>query len=642
MGGGRKMSKETVDKASKEILEIASKEKISTSWDRYLTQQPQCKFELQGICCRMCNLGPCRVGLVGKDVRLGICGADVDVVVARNLARNATAGTASHSDHARDLAHIFVAIGKGVAKGYTIKDEEKLKRITTEFGIKTDGKTNEVIAGELGEKVLAEFGRQDGELIFPKRAPVKQQEIWKKLNATPRGIDRDVVEMLARTHEGMDNDYKNLIAGTIRVSLADGWGGSMIATELSDILFGSPQPIRSVANLGVLKSDEVNILIHGHEPSLSDVIAEVSNDPELLNLAKSKGANGINIAGICCTANEILMRRGLPVAGSFLQQELAILTGAVEAMVVDVQCIMPGLTEIAKRFHTKVISTSPKARFTDMIHIEFKETLAPEIAKEIIKIAIENYPNRNKSRVNIPREKMDLIAGFTAENVFYHLGGIFRSTYRPLNDNIMNGRIRGVAGVVGCDNMKNLSGASHIIMVKELIKNDVLVVQTGCSAIACAKEGLLTPESAFKYAGKGLQEVCKAVGIPPVLHVGSCVDNTRILIACTEMVKEGGIGTSIDELPVAGAAPEWMSEKAIAIGWYFVASGILVVLGSPLHVEGSKNVTEYITKEMEDITGGKWAFESDPIKAAHLMIDHIDKKREKLKLKPMMYATKEV
>lgn len=635
------MSKETVDKSSKEILEIAAKEKISTAWDRYLIQQPQCKFEILGTCCRMCNLGPCRVGLVGKDVRLGICGADADIVVARNLARNATAGTASHSDHARDLAHIFVAMGKGTTKGYTIKDPDKLRKIADEFGIKLDSKSNETIAGELGEKVLVEFGKQEGELVFPKRAPQRQQDIWKKLNAIPRGIDRDVVEMLARTHEGMDNDYINLIEGTIRVSLADGWGGSMIATELSDILFGSPQPIRSIANLGVLKSDEVNILIHGHEPSLSDVIAEVSNDPELVALAKSKGANGINIAGICCTANEILMRRGIPVAGSFLQQELAILTGAVESMVVDVQCIMPSLSEIAKRFHTKVISTSPKAKFPGMMHIEFKEELAPDIAKEIIKIAIENYPNRDKSRINIPKEKMDLIAGFTAENVFYHLGGVFRSTYRPLNENIANGRIRGVAGVVGCDNMKNLSGGSHIILVKELIKNDVLVVQTGCAAIACAKEGLLTPESAFQYAGKGLQEVCKAVGIPPVLHTGSCVDNSRILIACTEMVKEGGIGNSIDELPVAGAAPEWMSEKAIAIGWYFVASGILVVLGSPLHVEGGKNVFDYITKEMENITGGKWAFESDPIKMAQIMIEHIDKKREKLKLKPMMYVTKE-
>jgi carbon-monoxide dehydrogenase catalytic subunit len=349
------------------------------------------------------------------------------------------------------------------------------------------------------------------------------------------------------------------------------------------------------------------------------------------------GAAGITVAGICCTANEILVRRGVPVAGNFLQQELAIATGAVEAMVVDQQCIMPGLTKVAACFHTKLISTMPKAKFPGMEHVEFEESRAINIAKEIVKKAVENFKNRDKARVDIPKEFMDLIAGFTAENVYYYLGGKYRATYRPLNDAIISGRLRGVAGVVGCDNPKLLSGGSHIEMVKELIKHDVLVVQTGCSALACAKEGLLVPEAAFKYAGKGLQEVCSAVGIPPVLHLGSCVDNSRILIACCNMVKEGGIGTSLDELPVAGAAPEWMSEKAIAIGWYVVASGVLVVFGTPLPVLGSENVERFVTKEVEDLVGGKWAFEPDPIKAAHIMIDHIDKKRAALKLKPMMY-----
>ncbi|MDP3788874.1 MAG: anaerobic carbon-monoxide dehydrogenase catalytic subunit, partial [Candidatus Omnitrophota bacterium] len=453
----------------------------------------------------------------------------------------------------------------------------------------------------------------------------------------PRGIDREVVETLARTHEGMDQDYKNLVQTTMRVSLADGWGGSMIATELSDILFGSPKPIRSRANLGVLKEDEVNILIHGHEPTLSDMIVTASQDKDLLELAKKSGAKGIVVAGICCTANEVLMRRGVPLAGSFLQQEIAILTGAVEAIVVDIQCIMPGIVEAAKHFHTKVITTSAKASLPGVDLVEFKEDKALDTAKRIVKAAIENYSNRNKSRVNIPKESMELVAGFTAENISYNLGGKFRGSYRPLNDNIANGRIRGVVGVVGCDNPKMGSGSAHIALVKELIKNDILVVQTGCAAIECAKEGLLTPETAFEMAGEGLKEVCKTVGIPPVLHVGSCVDNSRIVIACTEMVKEGGIGHSLDELPIAGAALEWVSEKAMAIGWYFVASGALVALGTPLKVSGSQALYDYITKDMENITGGKWVFEENPKKAAHIIIDHIDKKRAALKLAPMLY-----
>jgi carbon-monoxide dehydrogenase catalytic subunit len=485
--------------------------------------------------------------------------------------------------------------------------------------------------------MLADFGRQDGQARFVARAPAKQQEIWKKLQVTPGGIDRAIVETLARTNMGVETNPEQMLMAALKASLVDGWGGSMIGTEVSDILFGSPHPIRARANLGVLQAKDVNIVLHGHVPILSEVIVDAAQSPDMLALAREVGAEGITIAGICCTANEILMRRGIPVAGSFLQQELAIATGAVELMVVDLQCIMPSLPRVASCFHTKIVSTDPRAQFPGAVHVELDERHALQIAKRIVKMGIDNFPNRNGHETRIPDVATDVIAGFTAANVFHFLGGKFRSTYRPLNDAIMSGRLRGVAGVVGCDNPKNSSGGSHLAMVKELIKHDVLVVQTGCSALACAKAGLLVPEAAFQFAGKGLQEICEAVGIPPVLHVGSCVDNTRILIACCNMVKEGGIGNDISELPVAGAAPEWMSEKAIAIGWYVVGSGIFTVFGSPLNVMGSPRVAKYLTEDLEGIVGGKWAFESDPVKAAHLMIDHIDKKREALHLKPMMY-----
>jgi carbon-monoxide dehydrogenase catalytic subunit len=398
-----------------------------------------------------------------------------------------------------------------------------------------------------------------------------------------------------------------------------------------------PNPRRSEANLGVLKEETVNILVHGHEPSLSDMLALVSQDPKLVEKARQKGADGITLAGICCTANEILMRHGIPLAGSFLQQELALMTGAVDLMTVDVQCVMPSLHKVAQCFHTKLVTTSPKAKIEGVEHIEFHEEQAVSIATSIIDTAIENYARRQPHGVQIPKQKEPLVAGFTTESVNDFLGGRYRATYRPLNDAIISGRLRGAAGVIGCSNPNTAYEVGHIQMVKELIKNDVLVVTTGCNAVSCGKHGLLRPEAAFEYGGQGIQEVISAVGIPPVLHMGACVDNSRILRVLTNIVMEGGLGNDLSDLPVAGAAPEWMSEKAVAIGFYVVASGLYTMIGHPLPITGSRKLVKYLTEEIEKETGGKWAFEKDPILAAHKMIDHIDKKRKELKLKPPMY-----
>jgi len=631
----------SIDLATQEVLQKAKEENIKTTWDRLESQEPQCGFGQLGVCCTVCSMGPCRIDPFGEGAQVGVCGANADTIAARNLARKIAVGASAHSDHGRDVAHTLshVAEGKKQDHGhdYQILDEEKLKSVAQEYGIDIS-KPKEQIAKELGKKLSEEFGKQEGELTFCKRAPKKRQDIWKKLGIIPRGIDREVVELLHTTTMGVDNDYKNIINNGMRCALSDGWGGSMIATDAQDIILGSPVPVRGKVNLGVLKENYVNVVVHGHEPVLSEMAVKASQDPELLKLAKDKGAEGINLAGICCTANEVLMRHGIPVAGNFLQQELAIITGAVEVMMVDVQCIMPSLHEIASCFHTKLITTSPKARFPGVMHVEFDTKDAYKTAKSIIKTAVENFPNRNKERVNIPKHEMDLVAGFTKEIVFQILGGRYRSTYRPLNEAIISGRLRGLAGVVGCNNPKQTHDYYHTTLVKELIKNDVLVLQTGCSAIACAKQGLLVPEAAKQYAGKGLQEICEAVGIPPVLHLGSCVDNSRILTAASHIIEEGGLGEDLSDIPAAGCAPEWMSEKAITIGFYFVASGVYTVFGaSPFATLGSKNLTEYLTRDLESIVGGRFEFCDDPMQMAKLMIAHIDKKRKDLNLKPAMY-----
>ena len=596
------------------------------AWDRLDAQLPQCGFGKQGICCRICTMGPCRIT---KKTPLGVCGADADTIVARNFLRAVAAGASAHSDHGRGVAEVFLATAQGEAPDYDFKDTVKLYRLAQELGVETKDRSPRQIATDVGEIALGEFGKPKGTQWMAHRAPQPRQETWQKLGITPRAVDREVVEALHRTHMGVDQDYKNILRHASRTALADGWGGSMLATELQDVLFGTPYPGRGEVNLGVLKKNEVNIVVHGHEPILSEMIVAASQDKDLLAKAEKLGAEGINVAGMCCTANELLMRHGIPIAGNFLSQELAIATGAIELMAVDVQCVMQGLAEIAKCFHTKLITTADKARIPGVEHVPMEEKTALNTARGLVNMAIDNY--RNRGEADIPGEKEKVVAGFSHESINYILGGRFRASYRPLNDNIINGRIRGVAGIVGCSNPKVPQDFTHTKLATELIRRDVLVLTTGCATIACGKLGLANPRKALELAGPGLREVCEAIGIPPVLTCGSCVDNSRLLVACTEIVREGGLGEDISEIPAAGACLESITEKAISIGQYFVASGLLVVFARELlPVSGSENVSSYLFNGIEKDLGGRWAVESDPVKAAGMILEHIESKRDAL------------
>jgi carbon-monoxide dehydrogenase catalytic subunit len=623
---GRTPEESSIDPAAQEMLVWAEELGLDTAFSR-ADQMAPCPIGSNGMCCKVCFMGPCRIV---KDGQTGICGATAETITARNFARAIAAGAAAHSDHGRDLALTLVSVAKGEAQGYTIRDPFKLKKLATELGIATEGRGVDEIALDVGEASLAMFGQQTGEIQMAHRAPEKRQEIWRKFGLVPRGIDREVVDILHRTHMGDDQDPEHILDQGMRAALGDGWGGSMIATDLSDILFGTPSPLVSQMNLGVLKPEEVNIIVHGHEPTLSEMILAASSDPELLELAESKGASGVSLAGICCTSNETLMRQGVPSAGNFLHQELAILTGAVDAMVVDVQCIMQALPDLAGNFHTKVITTSPKVKISGAAHMEFDEHHALDIAKDIVREAIENYPNRGE--VRIPEYTEDVVPGFSHEYINYMLGGSYRASFRPLNDAIMSGRIRGVVGNVGCNNPRVTQDAIHDHIVRELLKNDVLVVETGCGAIASGKCGFMLGETALEAAGPGLREVCEATGMPPVLHMGSCVDNTRILTVLTQMVEEGGLGDDISDVPAVGIAPEWMSEKAISIASYCAASGAYVIMGINNPVDGSELVTEILSTGWEEKVGGKIEFVVEPEEMVVRILDHIDKKREALGL----------
>ncbi|MBI5714016.1 MAG: anaerobic carbon-monoxide dehydrogenase catalytic subunit [Chloroflexi bacterium] len=629
MAKTRTQEQRSIDPAAQQMLIRADELGIGTAFTR-AEQMAACPIGVgssSGICCKNCFMGPCRLV---KEGQVGVCGATVETVAARNMARAVAAGSAAHSDHGRDVAFTLLAAAEGKAQGYQIRDEVKLEAVARKFGIPTANRTKEEIAKDVANKAIAQFGQQNGELVHIKTAPKKRQELWRKYGVVPRGIDREVVDVLHRTHMGDDQHPEHILKGAIRCALSDGWGGSMIATDLSDILFGTPKPRVGQVNLGVLKDDEVNIVLHGHEPTLSEMIVAAASEPELIEYAKSKGAKGINLAGICCTSNEILLRQGVPSAGNFLHQELALLTGAVEAMVVDVQCIMQALPNLAEKFHTKFITTSPKVCITGGTHIEFDEHHALDQAREIVRLAIDNYPNRGS--IEIPNITNDIVPGFSHEYINYMLGGSYRASFRPLNDAIMSGRIRGVAADVGCNNPRATQDKSHEFLVRELLKNDVLLVQTGCGAIAAAKYGYSVGEAAMEFAGPGLREVCEATGMPPVLHMGSCVDNTRILTVLTQMAEEGGLGDDISDVPAVGLAPEWMSEKALAIGVYAAASGAYVIFGIDSPIGASEEVTKVMSETWEKVLGGKMEFVQTDEEILQKTLAHIDAKRAALGL----------
>ncbi|MCL4377459.1 MAG: anaerobic carbon-monoxide dehydrogenase catalytic subunit [Actinobacteria bacterium] len=623
----KEVSRISDDRAVCSLLENMQEE-ISTIFSRsQMLKSCPIGSAISGICCKNCAMGPCRV----MEDKTGLCGATQGTIAARNLGRHIAAGAAAHSDHGRDMAILLGLTAEGKAEGLKIKDELKLLKFAKNLGIKIDDRETEVIAKEAAEKALSLFGQQEGEIDLIRIAPEKRQKIWQKYKVVPRGIDREVVEMMHRTNMGVDQEAEHILDQSLRTALSDGWGGSMIATEITDILFTTPSPLAAKTNLGMLKKDEVNIIVHGHEPTLSEIIAELADDRELVEYAKTKGANGINVVGICCTANEVLMRQGIAPIGNFLSQEMAIITGAVELMVVDVQCIMQALGELSKKYHTKLVTSSRKTKIPGAIHMEFEEINGVTLAREIIKMAIDNFQNR-KEPVYIPEITADLIAGFSHEYIKYMLGGRFRESFRPLNDGIIDGRIQGVVAVVGCNNARLAQDKYHNFLVRELIKRDYLVVQTGCGAISTAKCGIMTPES-MEYAGEGLRSICEAVGIPPVLHLGSCVDNSRILTIVSDVVREGGLGSDISDLPIAGIAPEWMSEKALSIGAYFAASGVYVAFsGEPIPVESSSEVVKIMTEGWQEKYGGQLEYIPDIEQLLNKVINVIQDKRKALKI----------
>lgn len=616
---------EEFEAGTNRLLETGAKVGADSWQLRVKNQTPHCKFGETGVCCKICAMGPCRI--TPKAPR-GICGCDAHGIVGRNFLKFTAAGAATHSDHGREICHTLHATA---ADGnYKVKDPEKLIRIAKEWGVETEGKDIYDLAHEMAVEGLMEYGKPFGTQRFLKRAPKHTQEIWEREEIAPRAIDREVSTSLHMAHMGCSSKPEALIRQSFRAGMSDGWGGSMMGTEFSDVLFGTPKPVDTEANLGVMVAENVNIVVHGHDPSLSEMICEYADDPEMIAYAKEVGAKGITVSGVCCTSNEVAMRRGIPMAGNFLQQENVVLTGACEAIVVDVQCIFPALGPLSKCFHTKFITTSPIAQMPDSDFYRFSAETAGENAKEIVKAAIDNFKNRKPELVHIPDMKQKATVGYSFEALVKVLDGVTNTqvdetgTTKPLLECITSGVIRGAVAMVGCNNPKIRPDHAHIELMKKCIENDIVIVASGCAAQAAAKAGLMD-KRAKDLCGAGLKRVCELADIPPVIHMGSCVDISRMMVLVSELAKDSGL--NISQLPVVGCAPEWMSEKAVSIGNYVVSTGIDTFLGVDPYVSGSTEVADLLTDGVRNWVEASYTVEKDIDKLVDLMIERIEEKR---------------
>ena len=629
----------SLDPCVREMLEVAKNKEVKTVWDRYQSQLPQCGFGESGICCRNCLQGPCRINPFGDGPDEGVCGANADTIVARNLIRAIAGGAASHSGHAKHLVHVLKKVGRGEAPDYGVKELGKLQAIADRLGIARDNLDTQGLAAAVATAALAEFSeREEPNAWAVTTLTAGRVAKMKELGVTPYGIDSIIAEILHRTTLGVDADPVNLLLAGVKGAMAD-FAGCHLGTDIADVLFGIPSPVVSEANMGVIKEKSVNVALHGHNPVLSDMLVSVARDKEMLAEAAAIGAEGINLMGICCTGNEVLMRHGVPSVTNAISQELPVMTGALDAMVVDYQCVYPSLANVAECFGTKLVTTMGMAKIPGATHVEVSEEDAGQRAREILRLAFDAFKRRKNKPVHIPTTTSKVVSGFSTEAIVAALAKLNAADpLQPLVDNIVNGNIQGVVLFAGCANVKAVQDKGFIEVARELIRHNVLVLATGCGAGAFARHGFMDPQATLDYAGDGLKAVLSAIGeanglggpLPPVLHMGSCVDNSRPVDVAVALANK--LNVDLSQLPVVASAPEYKTEKALSIGTWAVTLGLPTHLGLVPPVTGSPLVTKVLTDDIKGLTGGYFIVETDPLAAAEKIFAALQERRQKLNL----------
>lgn len=615
----------TPDPAVKEMLLRTEQLGIDTAFDRFDRQKPQCSFGLTGICCKICNMGPCKI--TQKSPK-GVCGADADLIVARNLLRSAAAGAAQHGMHAREviLALKWAAEGK---LDVPIMGKQKIKDTAKLFGIKTERRSINKIASELADALLDDISRtlpNDYKTIAA-CAPPERREVWEKLDILPISAYHEVFEAYHKSGCATDGDWKSIMRQFLRCGLAFTFSGVLGASIATDCLFGVGDRVTSKVNIGALKKGYVNIAVHGHLPLLVSEIVKVGKEEKFIELAKSKGAKGIRFYGICCSGLAAMYRYGgvIPLSNA-VSAELVLATGALDLWVADVQDVFPSIMDVARCFKTVVITTSESARLPGAERFEYDHhhsniERTRELAEKIVLRAIESFDVRKGMPVYIPPYEVEAEVGFSVEYIYKRFGSM-----QPLADALKSGKILGIVNMVGCSNPKTIYEKSTVDVADVLIKNNILILSNGCASFPLMKLGYCGKDAGNK-AGNSLKEFLSP-DLPPVWHVGECIDNAR------SSGIFGGLanlcGKKIYEMPFAFTSPEWGNEKGIDAALGFRLMGVNSYHCVEAQIYGSKNVIEFLKDGTKELLGSTMNVDADPVSLGNKIVEDIKLKRKAL------------
>ena len=614
----------TPDPAVREMILRQNQLGFDTTFDRFDSQQPQCGFGMAGICCKICNMGPCKI--TSKSPK-GVCGADADLIVARNLLRSAAAGAAQHGMHGREviLSLKWAAEGK---LDLPILGQQKIKDTAKAFGIKTERRSIKKIASELADVLLEDMSRTvPGDYkIIEALGSEERKKVWKELDILPISAYHEVFEAYHKTGVGTDGDWKSIMQQFLRCGLAFTYSGVVSTSIATDGLFGVGDRVTSKVNIGALKKGYVNIAVHGHLPTLVSEIVRVGQEEKFINLAKEAGAKGIRFYGICCSGLSAMYRyAGVIPLSNAVSAELVLGTGALDLWIADVQDVFPSIMEVAKCFRTTVVTTSESARLPgaerfeyDHHHSNIGETR--ELAEKIVLRGIESFKDRQGIPVYIPPYEVDAEVGFSPEYVHKHYGSM-----KPLYEAVKEGKILGIVNIVGCNNPKVVYEKCVIDVANALLRNNILILTNGCASFPLMKMGYCNV-SGQEHAGESLKEFLG--DLPPVWHVGECIDNTKSSGIFAGVAGEAG--KPLYEMPFAFSSPEWSNEKGIDAALGFRLMGINSYHCVEAQIHGSKNVIEFLKEGTKEMLGSVMVVDTNPDSLGEKIVADIIEKRKAL------------